>query len=336
MIQNLQRLSALTGISGEETLVRDWLLSRLDSNCNVQVDALGNLIGFKKGKETPSKRVLLTTHMDEVGFLLTGVTADGLFKFTPVGALDERVVLGRAVRHCRTGLTGVIGTKAIHQQSPAERDAAVSMDDMFIDFGASSKEEALQAVQLGDSVSFIGSCKPLGSRLLKGKALDDRAGCAVLLRLLQSELPYDMYFAFTVQEKIGMRGAQTAAYTVHPDVAITLNGSEAADISGVPESKQLCALGKGAVLTFMDKGAIYDRELIQSAMTCAQEHDIPYQIKSAVDGIDGAALMQVSRGGVKMLSIGIPCRYLHSANPVLCPEDVESAYRLTEQMLKIL
>lgn len=325
----LEQLCALHGVSGDEDAVRRFLTAQIDGHCSWRIDQMGNLICEKKGRQTPAKKLMISAHMDEVGMMVTEITEDGYLKFTTIGGIDQRVVLGRAVRLCRSGLVGVIGTKAMHQQSAEERGKAVSISQLVIDIGACSKEEAEQHVTLGDTVAFESAFEVFGDGFLKAKALDDRAGCMVLVQLLQEEAEYDFTATFVVQEEVGLRGAKTAAYTVNPDVAIVLETTTAADISGVSGEKQVCKLGEGAVVGFMDRATIYPREQYAKAFALAKAHDIPCQTKTMVAGGNDAGAIHTTRGGVPTLAVSFPCRYLHSATCVIQQKDYDSVLSLT-------
>ena len=336
MFEKIKALSKLNGVSGDEDQVRNWIISQIAPYCQYQVDNLGNIICLKKGMIIPNKKLMISAHMDEVGLIVTNVTEDGLLKFATVGGVDDRVILGRAVNLYRSGLTGVIGTKAFHQQSSKERETTVKAEDMFIDIGASSKEEALEKVRLGDSVSFLGDCGEFGEGFLKGKALDDRIGCALLIKMIQSKLKYDTYFVFAVQEEIGLRGAKAAAYSVDPDLAIVVEATTAADLSGVPEEKKVCRLGQGAVVGFMDRGTIYNKELYDIAFALSHKYGIPCQTKTMVAGGNDAGAIHTSRGGVKTIAVSVPCRYLHSPYCVVKKEDVESTAKMVAALAENL
>ncbi|MBS1474271.1 MAG: M42 family metallopeptidase [Massilimaliae sp.] len=332
MWERIERYCRLNGVSGDEGLIRNAILEEVKAYCQYEIDAMGNLICFKKGMVTPDKKLMLCAHMDEVGFIITHVTEDGLLKFTTVGGIDSRVVLGRAVSLYRTGTTGVIGTKAIHQQTEKERETVVDVKDMFIDIGASSREEALGAVTPGDCAVFCTEFEEFGNGFVKGKALDDRIGCAVLVELIRSKLKFDTYFVFTTQEEVGLRGAKAAAYSVDPDFAVVVETTTAADLSGVSEQKQVCCLGKGAVVGFMDRAAIYDRDLYALSYKLAVEKKITAQTKTMVAGGNDAGAIQTSRGGTRTIAVSAPCRYLHSGVCTVKKDDVRSVLRLVHEL----
>lgn len=245
MIEILQELCTLGGISGREHQVADWIQSRLPAGVTVHRDPLGNLLVHKQGRERPSHRLMLCAHMDEVGLIINDITPEGLLGFSCVGGIDTRVLLARQVLVGERKIPGVIGLKPIHLTKSEERSTLPKVDELYIDIGASDREEARALVRLGDSVTFMPGVRGLGKTVLESKAIDDRLGCAVLLEMLREELPFDMDFAFTVQEEVGTRGASAAAYTIDPDFALIVETTTAADIVGVSGSDKVCEQGKG-------------------------------------------------------------------------------------------
>ena len=177
---------------------------------------------------------------------------------------------------------------------------------------ASSAEEAQTRVSIGDIGTFYSKYELLGDRCLLARALDDRVGCAVLMTLLTEDQPYDAYYTFSVQEEVGCRGAKTSSYTVNPDIAIVLEATTAADIPDVPQSKRVCTLGEGAVVSFMDGGTIYDRKLYDAAFDLAQKHGVKLQPKASTSGGNDASAIHLARDGARVIAFSTPCRYLHS------------------------
>lgn len=328
----LKTLCELNGISGREHNVRDYIISCLPSDCEYRVDALGSLIVEKKGARAPQNKVMLDAHMDEVGFIITYITDDGYLKFSAVGGIDERVIFGRAVTVGKNNTVGVIGAKAVHQLSGDEKGMLPKIDDMFIDIGAKTKEEAQELTALGDEVYFKSLYREFGDGFIKAKAIDDRAGCDMLLKMINSDLPYDMTFSFSVQEEIGTRGAAATAYSVNPDYAVIIESTTAADIADVPEQKKVCKLGGGAVVSFMDRGTVYDSEIYNRAFEIAKENNIKCQTKTVVAGGNNAAAVHKAAGGIKTLAISVPCRYIHSGASVAKKEDIDSVFELTKLM----
>lgn len=320
MTELLKKLCTLQGAPGHEDEVRAFILSRISEHAACRVDALGNIIAEKRGENRPKTRLMLDAHMDEVGFIITGAGEDGTLRFAPAGGINPGVVFGRRV--LIGDIPGVIGGKAVHTLGEEERKKPVPFEEMRIDIGASSEEEALGLVKIGSAAVFDSQFNLFGEELIKARALDDRAGCAVLIELIRSPLEYDMTFTFTVQEELGTRGAKTAAFSVNPDAAIVVEATTAADIPDVPEDEKVCFVGKGPVLSFMDGGTVYDRELYRLAEETAAEISVPCQPKKAVAGGNNAGSIHVSGAGVRTLAVSLPCRYLHSGSSVIKASDL--------------
>ncbi len=325
------------GISGNESAVASRIIGLIEDYCDeCRVDNMGNIIAFKKGAKTPAKKLLVDAHMDEVGMIVTGFSPDGGLCFTTVGGVDARVILGRRVVVGENRIPGVIGTKAVHMQSDEERKTAVPVDKLYIDIGCASKEEAMALVDPGDEVCFPAGFGVFGNGCLKGKAIDDRFGCAVMVDLIRSELPWDCWFSFSVQEEVGCRGAAGSAFSIAPDYAIALEATTAADLAGVSEPKTVCALGKGAVVGFMDKGTIYPRDLYRLCHQLGAEKGIPVQSKSMVAGGNNAGTIHKTAGGIKTIAISAPCRYLHSPFCMVKESDLTAVRNLTRALLEKL
>lgn len=327
MLETIKKLSLLDGVSGRENAVRDYIINEVSAYADsIETDPLGNLIVFKKGKNTPKNKVMLDAHMDEVGLMITYINSDGTLEFDRVGGIDKRVMLGKPVTVGENKIKGVIGVKATHMVPAAEKLNMPST--MYIDIGADSKEEAEKVVSLGDYVCFNSEFVEFGDGLIKGKALDDRAGCAILIDMIKSELPYDMYFNFAAGEEVGFGIAQTAFYKVQPDYAIVVETTTAADLADVPENKKVCSLGNGGVISFMDRRTIYPKELFDRAFELAEKHGIKAQVKSLVAGGNNAGVIHKTAGGIKTITVSLPCRYLHSPSCVLKKEDIEESAKL--------
>lgn len=333
MIDTLKTLCALNGVSGNEDEVRDYIIKRLTGVADeVAPDVMGNVVVFKKGKVTASKKIMMSAHMDEVGVVCTGITDDGYLKFAMSGSVDRRVVVGKLVEFGAERIPGVIGCKPFHLTDG--KDNVIEVDDLYIDIGAKNREEAGKLVALGDTGAFDGTVVDFGDGLIKAKAIDDRFGCAVLISLVESDLPVDCVFSFNVQEEVGLRGAYTSAFHVSPDVALNVEGTTAADIPSVQGVKKVCKVGGGAVIPFMDGGSIYDRGLYTILTELADKNGIPWQTKTVVAGSTDAAAVQRSRAGVKTAGIAAPIRNLHSPSCVGKVSDMEAVKKLAELFLE--
>ncbi len=335
MIETLKTLCMLSGVSGMEDEVRDYILERAMPYADeIHTDAMGNLMVFKKGSVHPQQRIMLCAHMDEVGLIVTRLEDDGYLRFQFIGGVDRRVVLGKRVYVGKERVPGVIGLKACHLVSREEEKNVPKVDELYIDIGAKTKEEAQKLVELGDRGVFEDGVVVFGDGYLKAKAIDDRCGCAVMLKLIEEDLPCDTWFAFTVQEEVGSRGAMGAAFRLKPDIALVLEGTTAADLPYVEEGKQICRLGKGPVLTYMDRGTIYDRELRALLIRLAEENGIVWQTKEQIAGGTDGRVIQRSREGVQTAIIAVAVRNIHSPASVAHAGDAENALRLARLFLR--
>lgn len=319
-----KELSYIDGISSREDSVRNYIIDKIKDvkNCSYIVDNLGNLIVDKKGKNRTSKKIMIDAHMDEVGLIVSYITNEGFLKFHNVGGINPKVLLGRSVKV--NNLTGVIGVKPVHLVPKDKSKEVPEIDDLYVDIGASSKEEAEKYVSLGDSIAFDSDWVEFGEggEYVKAKAFDDRLGCAIMLDMLLDDIEYDLTFTFTVQEEVGCRGAVTAAFRVKPDFAIVLECTTASDISGISNEKKVCTLGGGAVISFMDGGTVYSKDLYRQAMDIAKENAIKVQTKTLIAGGNNASCIHNSGEGVKTIAVSVPCRYIHSPSCVIKKSDV--------------
>ncbi len=328
----LQKLCDTYGISGDEACIREIILNEITPFVtSVNIDNLGNIIAFKKGKKKGKTKLMLSAHMDEVGFIVTYINKDGMLKFEAVGGINSDVACGKRVVIGKNKIPGVIGLKPVHLLNAEERQKNIPIKDLYIDIAAASKDEALKYISPGDCVYFRANYK-FENNMIKSKAIDNRVGCFVLINLIKQDLPFDMYFVFSVQEEIGLRGAKVAAYEVNPDAAIVVEATTAADIKGTSDEKQVCKIGGGAVIAFMDKNTIYDRNYYNFALELAKKNDIKVQIKSLVSGGNDSGAIHMSRSGIKTIAVSLPCRYLHSACGMICIDDLWAVQKLVQQL----
>ena len=326
----LKKLCLCSGISGDEGEVRDIILGEIKGFADeIKIDNLGNILAKKKGKNPSAARLMLSAHMDEVGLMITEITGEGFLKFDEVGGIDRRVLLGEHVLIGKNRINGIIGIKPIHLTKGDEKSSVPSYSEMYIDIRAESREQALEYVCPGDSVCFVPNFRENGFTITS-KAIDDRFGCCVLIEMIKSELEYDMDFVFAVQEEVGLRGAKVAAYTVDPEFALVVETTTAADIPEIGSAKQVCRLGDGAVISFMDRRTIYDKEMVDLSFEAAKLCGTKAQYKRAVAGGNDSGAIQQSRGGVRTLAISLACRYLHSPSCVADKNDCESVMELVK------
>lgn len=332
----LKELSEARGVSGNENAVRQIILDATkDTADEHRVDALGNLIALKKGQGNSQRKVMVAAHMDEIGLMIVQIEKDGALRFRPVGGIDDRVLLAKKVLIGDNKVPGVIGSKPVHLLEPKQRQQVVRVAEMSIDIGASSKEEAERLVKVGDYATFDIAFTELGGtlRAVKGKALDDRAGCAVLIELLKESYPFDLYAAFTVQEEVGLRGARVAGYAIAPDVAFALEGTVCDDMPKKKDISPTTTVGLGPAITVMDRSVIADPRLVKLLVKTADENHIPYQFKQPGIGGTDAGAIHLTRAGVPSAVVAVPARYIHSPVSLLSLNDLDNVVRLMRQTL---
>ncbi len=332
----LKELISLSGVSSYEDDVIKFIRAKAEPYCDsITSDNMGNLICFKKGRKS-EKKLMLAAHTDEVGFLVNEITDDGYLKFSSIG-IDSRILLGLRVFVGKNHIPGVIGIKAVHLTTAEERKSAVKSKDMYIDIGASSKEEAESLTEKGDYIIFDSDCIEFGENNIKAKALDDRIGCSALLRLLETaDFEFDTWCVFTVQEEVGLRGGTVAAKKLLPDVFIALETTTCSDIPDMENGLNVTTLGKGVALSYMDGGFMADRKLVTAALKLGKRKGIPCQLKSFASGGNEVRAAQMTGNGVIAAALSVPTRYLHSPVSVIDKADYESMYRLAKEICENL
>lgn len=337
MRETLKALCALSGVSSHEDEVRDYIRWRVEPFADtLRTDSMGNFIVTKRGTKQTGNRLMICAHMDEVGLIVSGITEDGYLKFGCVGGIDRRVLIGKRVFVGDEKHPGIIGMKAVHLSTAEERKKLPKLTDFYIDIGADSKEKAQSMTALGDIITFGSDISEIGDGFLKAKAIDDRVGCAAMIKLLEEDLPMDCTFAFTVQEEVGTRGAFGAAFSVIPEIALVLEGTTAADSPAMKGAKKVCIPGKGPVISLMDGSTVYDRGLFELLRDLATEHQIPWQVKHYLAGGTDAKAIQRSREGVRVAGISAAVRYLHAPSSVVSLSDAEQLLALSRLLIASL
>lgn len=347
-IELLRELCLAFGPTGCEDEVADMIIARIkDSAHEIRRDLMGNVIAkMSFGDPAKRKKLMVSAHMDEVGFMVNEICDDGTVRFGNVGGIDPSVLSGRKVilgdEREESRVRGVIASKAIHHKDKDERGKPVKIKDLYIDIGAKDKEECEKYLSQGSFGTFDSEFVVFGKNgsTVKSKAIDDRMGCAVMIEIMDSlakapaECDLDVYFCFTVREEIGLSGAKTAAQKIAPDHSIVLETTAVGDIAGSPESRKVSKLGEGGTLSLMDRSTIYDREFLNFALDTAKKDQIPVQVKKYVSGGNDAGHIHKTGVGVKALALSVPTRYLHSPSCVASLEDYRSVIRLTEAMIR--
>jgi len=332
-LERFRILTQLPGISAHEMRVRDYMKSQLAPHADELIfDGLGSVFAVKRCGLPGAPKLMMSGHMDEVGFVVKQVTPKGLLRIFPIGRTWEHVLLAQRVT-VHAGVTGQAYPGAIASIPPhllREEDAhrLLDIDQMLVDIGADSREEVLEAgIRPGDMIVVDGPFLPLfGGRKLLAKAWDNRFGCALAIDVLETlaseTLKVDLYVGATVQEESGLRGARTAAYTIEPDLAIVFESSAANDNLGDPE--EFGQQGKGVLLRFLDRTSITHRGLFLHARGLCEDRKIPYQPFMALGGTDSGEI-HMARGGCPAMTVGVPSRYIHTNSSIMDYRDYAAA-----------
>ncbi len=338
MISLLEKLCNAHGISGYEDEVRELIKSEIEDFADeLKVDRMGNLVAVRNGDE---KKVMLAAHMDEIGFMVKHVEEKGFLRVTPIGGWFSQTVLNqRAFVHTKSGkVAGVFGCKPPHIMKEDERKKVIKIEDMFIDVGAESREEVEEmGIEIGSPVTLDRELKKLGKNRVTGKAIDDRAGVAVLIDVFKKvECDVTLYAVFTVQEEVGLKGARTSAFSINPDMAIAVDVCVATDFPGVNVSQEI-NLGKGPAITVVDasgRGLIAHRNVLRLLRETAEKNEIPYQLEVGEGGTTDATAIHLTREGIPSGVVSIPARYIHTPVEVIDLRDYENCVKLIEKSLE--
>ena len=332
----LEKLSNAIGVSGEEDDVRQIVIQAIkDHVTHLEVDSMGNVTALQTGARHPEYKVMIAAHMDEIGMMVTDVDSGGLIQFAAVGGIDARILPGLRVKVGRQRTAGVVLWKPIHKWREMN---AVKIDSLRIDTGAANKE----AARPGDRIAFDSFYAPISEKIVRGKAFDDRVGCSILIDLLQQG-PYSVTAAaaFTVQEEIGLRGAQIAAQRLNPDAAIVLEGTPAFDVpnpnleteAGDLPVNPATRLGAGAVLTLMDSSMVSDPRALTFLRQTAEANTIPYQYKTVRGGGTDGGAIHTAHAGIPTMGLSVPCRYIHSPTALMNLDDYRHVFQLSQAVL---
>jgi putative aminopeptidase FrvX len=335
----LRKLSNAHGVSGSEGSVFSVIKKELKGHVDeIREDPMGNLIAVKKGNKF---KVMLAAHMDEIGLMVKYIDEKGFIRFVALGGwygptlYNQRVVL-----HAAEGpVFGVIGGKPPHMMDEEERKKGVKIDDMFIDVGATNREEIGHlGIDVGTPITIDREFRVLANSRVTGKAFDNRAGVAMLIKTLQTvKSPLTIYGVFTVQEEVGLKGARTSAYTIEPDVAIATDVTIPGDHPGIEMKDAPVEMGKGPVITIVDssgRGLIADRRVVKWLKEAADANGITVQMEVGTGGTTDATAIHLTKGGIPSTTISPPTRYIHSPVEVLDMQDVEAGVKLLVAALK--
>ncbi len=326
----LKDLCEINGVSGDEDRVRSFIKENIHKYVDELIeDDYGNLIARKGGNK--KTKILIAAHMDEVGMMITGIEKNGLLKFKTIG-LRNQAILAKKVIIGEKKIPGVIGHKAIHLTNQAERNRVPELKEIFIDIGANSYEEVEKLIQVGDLATFDTKFKKEGDTIF-GKALDNRIGCYILMELIiKNNIPG--YYAFTVQEELGLRGARIVAFRIAPDVAIAVDTTAASEFPDEKNQPTYPAIGKGPTLTIADASIICNRKLLNLFENTARKYHLPYQYKPPMIGGTDAGAIHITKEGIPSAVIATPARYIHSPGAIASLKDIKNSIRLLSLTLE--
>jgi endoglucanase len=330
----LERLSLAGGIAGQEEEVRRLIRAEATAlGLEVRIDDIGNLLAVKMpDQQGKTKHVVLCAHMDEVGMVVKEITSEGFLNFAVVGGIASDALIARPVL-VGGDVPGVIGSKAIHLQKAEERKKLPDISSYYVDIGAQTKEETEKYVKLGDKICFAVEFVSVGEDLYLGKALDDRAGCALILEALAGDYPCRVTGAFTTQEEIGLRGARVLANDLRADLVLVLEATAAGDVLETKPEDSVTELGKGPAVSLMDAGTIYPRELIDMVSEIATTQGIPLQYRRGAAARNDAAMLHTAGAGLPVLTLSLPCRNIHTAGSLISARDYTDCLRLVQAVI---
>lgn len=329
----LAKLSNAHGISGYETRVAKVIKEEIAGYVDeISTDKMGNLVAVKKGDDFT---IMLAAHMDEIGLMVQYVDEKGFIRFVAVGGWFNPVLVSqRVILHGEKGdIPGVLGMKPPHVMSEADRKKPVELADMFIDVGAKSPEEVEKlGITVGTPITIDREFKPLAGTAVTGKALDNRAGCAMLIGALKEmKTTHTVVAVFTVQEEVGLKGAKTASFHVNPDIAIATDVTIPGDSPGIERRKAPVFMGEGPVVVMVSasgRGHLADPRIVDWLKKTAKKHDIKIQIEVGDGGNTDASAINFERGGIPSVPVSVPARYIHSPVEVIDMCDLQEAVRL--------
>ncbi|MBC7119032.1 MAG: M42 family metallopeptidase [Methanobacteriaceae archaeon] len=342
MFDLMKRLSEANGISGFEDEIREIIKDELNGQVdNIEEDNLGNLIMTREG-DPKAPSIMLAAHMDEIGLMVRYIDKKGFIRFSKIGGINDQMLLNQPVEvHGKNGpIAGVIGSKPPHRMKPKERKKVTSYEKMFIDIGATSREDAEKLVGVGDPVTFKAPFKELPNRLFTGKALDNRIGCLILIEVLKAaETRATIYGVGTVQEEVGLKGARTSAFKLNPDMALALDVTIAGDHPGMEEEDAPAKLGKGPAIILTDasgKGIITHKKIRDWLLSTAEEENIPVQLEVSEGGTTDATAIHLTRAGIPAGVVSVPTRYIHTPVGIANMDDIKNCVKLILKALERL
>lgn len=325
MLNLINKLTKTFGVSGNEENIREVIKEEIkDYVDEVKEDVLGNLVAIKRGNK---KKIMLSAHMDEIGIMVTHIEDNGFLRFAMVGGVDFKVELSNRVQF-KNGTVGVV-----YFEEKVNNNKDIAFSRCFIDIGAKDREDAKKVVNIGDVACFMGDMVVQNNKIIS-KTLDDRLGVAVLIELIKKNIKTDneIYYAFTVQEEVGARGAKVSAYDMYPDLAIAVDVTDTGDMLNDNNMEVSC--GKGVAIKVKDRTLIAHPKAKELLVETAKQNNIPYQLEILECGGTDAGTMHLARGGIVTGAVSIPTRYIHTVSEMADIGDIENTIDLLDCVIK--
>ncbi|MFA5118044.1 MAG: M42 family metallopeptidase [Candidatus Omnitrophota bacterium] len=336
--QLLKKIINSAGVSGYEKETAAIMQDELKKSCrDVRIDLFGNVIA-RKGKGT--KKIMLAAHMDEIGLVVKHIAKDGYLSFIKIGGIDDKVLVGQRVivKSKKGDCFGIIGIKPPHLTKEEEKNKPMKYEDMFIDIGCSTKEDAEKKVAVADAVIFEPNAGVLNGKLFYGKAIDNRIGCYCLLKIMEKlKVDAEVFAVATTQEEVGLKGARTASFKLDPDFAIAIDTTCAGDTPHIRERESSLKLGGGAAITIMEaggRGIIVSEKIRDLFIETAKKSKIKYQVDILEGGMTDGAMIYMNREGVLTGVLSIPTRYVHSPTGVFHTDDAQAVIDLCVKVVE--
>lgn len=334
MRELLKTLCNLDGVSGYEDEVRSFIKSAVEPYADEYfVDALGNLLVFRKGKHRRTRVMLVAAHMDETGLLVESICEDGCLRLCST-VVQPQVLLGTRLRVGSKRIKGVMCQKAIHLQKEEERKIFPPLSSLVLDIGADSRQSAQQLVSIGDPVTFDSLAQDIGADCLMAKAIDDRVGCAIMIKLIEQSHLYDTWYAFTVEEEIGAQSAGVVARCLDPGVTLVLEGTTCKDVGNRREHMLNCCLRKGCAISLCDTASLYHPRLRQLAKDIAKDLNQNWQWRYMQIGSTDNGALHTGASGAQAVGLNVPVRSIHSACGIAYYPDIQATFDIAKAMIE--
>jgi endoglucanase len=336
-VKLLKEICEVAGAPGHEQRVREIVIREIKKLADkISIDNMGNVTAFKKGKK--DKKVMIAAHMDEIGFIVTHIDENGFLRFIPLGGFDPKTLTAQRVKvHGKKDIIGVMGSKPIHMMSPAERDKVVPISDYFIDLGM-NKKDVEKIVTIGDTITRERELIEMGN-CVNCKSIDNRVSVFILIETLRElkNSPYDVYAVFTVQEEVGIRGANVSALQIQPDFGFGLDTTIAFDVPGAAKHEMITKLGDGTAIKIMDSSTICDYRMVKYMKETAIKHKIKHQVEILpAGGTDTAGIQRMTAGGSISGAVSIPTRHIHQVIEMADKSDIRASIDLLKNCIQDL